>query len=181
MLTIEHVGHLQDSGKVNFKTGEEKMKPDAIIDTNINMRLVEKSDMMIGFIDCLRKGCKWYKKYFLYVIDMCMLNAYILYMTQVGERLQPSLRQFSRTVITQLLERFGQVTAQAPRRHSDALPDRLEARDFMDRHYIESLPPTGTRKVGVGRCYVCSHSTRKPKVRKNTSYKCHEAVAEWLA
>ncbi|XP_063875711.1 uncharacterized protein LOC135108529 isoform X2 [Scylla paramamosain] len=174
MLTTEHVGHLEDSGKTNLKMGEKIMKPDAVIDDNINMRLVDKSDMMIGFIDCLRKGCKWYKKSFLHIIDMCLLNAYILFKTQVGEQSPPSLRQFSRTVITQLLERFGQVTGQAPRRHSDALPDRLEARDYLNRHYIESLPPTSSRNVGVGRCYVCSHSSRKPKVRKQTSYKCHE-------
>ena len=86
MLTTEGVGHLLDCGKVNFKTSQKIMKSDAFIDYNINMRLVDKSDIMIGFIDCLRKGCKWYNKAFLHIIDMCMLNAYILYKTQVGER-----------------------------------------------------------------------------------------------
>ncbi|KAK3894882.1 hypothetical protein Pcinc_001378 [Petrolisthes cinctipes] len=93
--------------------------------------------------------------------------------TQVSGWQQPSPRQFILTVVTQLLQRFDQVTAPTPRRHSDALPDRLEGRSYIERHAIEPLPPMDVRNVGVGRCYVCSHTTRCPKMRKNTSYWCH--------
>ncbi|KAK3895617.1 hypothetical protein Pcinc_000540 [Petrolisthes cinctipes] len=92
---------------------------------------------------------------------------------QVGEPQQPSLRQFSRTVVTQLLQRFGQVTLMIPRPHSDTILDQVEARAYLDRLYMERLPPTGS-KVGVARCYVCSHATRRPKARKSTCYRCHE-------
>ncbi|KAK3855299.1 hypothetical protein Pcinc_038292 [Petrolisthes cinctipes] len=67
-------------------------------------------------------------------------------MIQVGEPQQPSLRQFSRTLVTQLLQRFGQVTLTLPRRHSDTIPDRVEARAYLGRHYMEHLPPTGSKK-----------------------------------
>ena len=72
------------------------MKPNAVINYNIiDIRMVDKYyNMMIGFIiECLRKGCKWYKKAFLYIVDMCMLlNTYILYdKAQAGVRSQPSL------------------------------------------------------------------------------------------
>ncbi|KAK3895001.1 hypothetical protein Pcinc_001294 [Petrolisthes cinctipes] len=80
------------------------------------------------------------------MIDMCMLNAYIMFKTQVSEPQQPSLRQFSRTVVTQLQQKFGQVTPTVLGRHSDTLPDRVKAWAYMDWHYIEHLPPTATKK-----------------------------------
>ncbi|KAK8372174.1 hypothetical protein O3P69_016192 [Scylla paramamosain] len=46
ILTTVHTGDLQDSGKVDHHTQEPVKKPDAVIDYNINMRLVDKSDMM---------------------------------------------------------------------------------------------------------------------------------------
>ncbi|KAK8373591.1 hypothetical protein O3P69_011740 [Scylla paramamosain] len=47
ILTTVHTGDLQDSGKVDHHTQEPVKKPDAVIDYNINMRLVDKSDMML--------------------------------------------------------------------------------------------------------------------------------------
>ncbi|KAK3861563.1 hypothetical protein Pcinc_032475 [Petrolisthes cinctipes] len=79
---------------------------------------------------------------------MCMLNAYILFKTQVGESQQPSLRQFSLTVVTQLLQKFGQVTAPLPRRHSNTFPDQLKAHAYMEKHFAVPLPPSNARNVG---------------------------------
>ncbi|KAK3861576.1 hypothetical protein Pcinc_032488 [Petrolisthes cinctipes] len=105
---------------------------------------------------------------------MCLLNAYILCKTQVGESQQPSLRQFSLTVVTQLLQKFGQVTAPLPRRHSNTFPDQLKAHAYMEKHFAVPLPPSNARNVGLGHCYICSHTTLHPKRRKNTSYRCHK-------
>lgn len=61
MLTTVHAGDLQDTGKVDRRTREPAMKPDAMIDNNIKMRLVDKSDVMVMEIDYLRKTRKLYR------------------------------------------------------------------------------------------------------------------------
>ncbi|KAK3887095.1 hypothetical protein Pcinc_004230 [Petrolisthes cinctipes] len=68
-----------------------------------------------------------------------------MFKTLVGEPQQPSLSQFSQTVVTQLLQKFGQVTQTIPPRHSDTLPDRGEPWEYLDRHFMEHLPLTDTK------------------------------------
>ena len=175
MLSTIHKGEMQETGKFSRRTGERIFKPDAVIDYNINMRFVDKSDMMIGEIDCLRKNNRWYRKACLHIFDMCMLNALLLCKVQVGGITQPSLRQFSKAVVLQVLAKFGKVTPALPRRHSDVgLPDRLQAREWVTCHQLVHLPRTAAGKPGVGRCRVCSNTTRRPRARKMSVYQCQE-------
>ena len=81
MLSTIQQGKLVDSRKIDPNTKQPIKKPDAILDYNINMQLVDKSDMQVGTVDCLRKCCKCYKKTFLHIMDLCLLNAYNLYIT----------------------------------------------------------------------------------------------------
>ena len=116
------------------------------------------------------------------MFDMCMLNALVLYKVQVGGIQQPSLRLFSKGVIAQLLEKFGRVTAVNPRRHSDTQPDRLEAKNFLSRHVLVSMPLTRAGgRVSQGTCRVCSMTTRRPRTRKSTSYRCSECLVPLCA
>ena len=78
MLSTIHKGEMTITRKVDHRTHEQIMKPDIIVDYNKNMRLVDKSDMQIGTVACLRKSVKWYHKLFFHLIDMSLLNAYNL-------------------------------------------------------------------------------------------------------
>lgn len=69
--------NLLDSCKIDRGSREPLLKHYAVVDYNINMRLVDKSDMQISSINCLRKCCKWYMKAFL-------LNAFIMYKQVTG-------------------------------------------------------------------------------------------------
>ena len=79
MLATEHTREMMDSGKVNHVTNEPIMKPDCVIDYNTNMRLIDKADMQISAIECVRRTVKWYKKLFFHLMDMSMLNAYNMF------------------------------------------------------------------------------------------------------
>ncbi|KAK3884758.1 hypothetical protein Pcinc_010997 [Petrolisthes cinctipes] len=61
-LSTFHKGDMTDSGKTNYRTGEQILKPDLIIDYTENMRLVDKADMMTSFVECVRKTVRWYHK-----------------------------------------------------------------------------------------------------------------------
>ena len=80
LLTTFHKGELQDTGKTDHKTNDPVIKPDVVTDYTVNMRLIDKADMQIGNVECLRKSVKWYKKLFFHLIDISVLNAYNFYL-----------------------------------------------------------------------------------------------------
>lgn len=56
MLTTVHKPKIVDSHSIDYQTKEYVKKPEAVLDYNINMRLVDKSDAMISSIECARKA-----------------------------------------------------------------------------------------------------------------------------
>ncbi|XP_050717184.1 piggyBac transposable element-derived protein 4-like [Eriocheir sinensis] len=98
MLTTVHQGHMQDTDKEGHRTHERIRKPDAVIDYNGNMRLVDKSDCKLAGIECMRKCVKWYHKLFFHVVDVTMLNAYNMYLVKTGKK----KKKFSYNVANQL-------------------------------------------------------------------------------
>ena len=145
VLTTFHQGLMVRTEKVDRKTGEHIYKPDAVLDYNLHMRMVDKSDMQVAATECARRSTKWYKKLFFHLVDVSMLNAYNMWMTNSGNK--TSLRLFSKAVIKQLLARFGN---QGPLRHGPrSLPGPPrgaqvsdEVRDFLQNHHL--------RKTDVG-------------------------------
>ncbi len=45
---------MEETGKKDRSTGEAILKPDVVNDYNINMRLVDKNDMQITGVDCMK-------------------------------------------------------------------------------------------------------------------------------
>uniref|UniRef100_A0A0N7ZD38 PiggyBac transposable element-derived protein domain-containing protein n=1 Tax=Scylla olivacea TaxID=85551 RepID=A0A0N7ZD38_SCYOL len=75
MLSSIHTGQMKDSGKIHFKTKKPIMKPDLVLDYTKTMRLVDKTDMMVSFIDCISKTQLAPQPLF-HLIDITLLNAY---------------------------------------------------------------------------------------------------------
>lgn len=52
----------------------------------LNMRLVDKwmAYMQISNVECVRKSMQWYKKLFLHILDITVLNAYKRYLVTTG-------------------------------------------------------------------------------------------------
>ena len=53
-----HEEKMVNTGKEHWLTKEPILKPHIVFDYNINMRLVDKSDIQVGTIDSLRKSMK---------------------------------------------------------------------------------------------------------------------------
>ncbi|XP_069166168.1 piggyBac transposable element-derived protein 4-like [Procambarus clarkii] len=98
MLTTIHTGVTWDTGKVHFQTRNPMYKPDCVIDYNVNMRLVDKCDMMLGGVECVRRSVKWTKKFFFHLMDVAVLNCFNAYV--VKSRTKQSIRSFSASVVT---------------------------------------------------------------------------------
>ena len=167
LLTSVHEPKMCRSENIDHSTHTFIHKPEAVIVYNQNMRLVDKSDSMISSVHCSRKTMKWYKKMFFHLIDCAVLNAHILYQVNTGEK--PTLHDFTREVVRQLLEQNSEPLATAGRRrasHGDE-PTRLTG-----RHFPKTIPPTTAKKYAQRPCHVCRTTTLRPKTRKDTRYMC---------
>lgn len=165
VLTTFHKGRMLDSGKKDPKTDEPVMKPDIIIDCNENVRLVDKSAMQIGGVQCVRRTIKWYKKLFFHMVDILVLSAYSMFLTKTGNRLP--LRQFFYNMAFEILERYGtpvSILRGCAVAGSARQPDRLAGREWVSRHYLVLVSDTAGGKTGTRNCVVCAHT--KGRARK---------------
>lgn len=103
MLSTFHEDRIVTLDKVDFKTKEPIQKPAVVVDYNENMGAIDRSDMMLSSTECVRKTTKWYKKLFFHMVDLSLLNAHALYLTQSSERLP--LADYQLTIIGALFDR----------------------------------------------------------------------------
>ena len=156
LLSTVHEGKIIATGKTSHRNNEPITKPDIIVDYNKNMRLVDEGDMMIGNIDCLRRTTKWYKKLLFHLFDICMLNAHHMYLLQTKKNMK--LRDFSISVIREMLEKHGTVTKTFSHRIARAdASDRLQGAAYVSRHHLEMPKKVGNRRVQKY-CHVCKKS-----------------------
>ncbi|XP_054260003.1 piggyBac transposable element-derived protein 4-like [Macrosteles quadrilineatus] len=57
----------------------QREKPLAIVQYNANMKGVDRSDQMLSYYPSDHKSLRWYKKIFIHLIQMIMVNAHKLY------------------------------------------------------------------------------------------------------
>lgn len=172
MLSTIHDGSFAAVGKKDRCTGELKQKPSCVIDYNINMGLIDKSDMQISFNDASRKTLKWYKKLVFHFLDLTMYNAYIICKMVKGDpKLQFS--EFKRKIVIQIINKYGLHRKRKTKRPSevdDAKRIRLEERHFPILN--SNLDKKGKPKQR--KCVVHWKTTKNPPIRKETIYECQE-------
>ncbi|CAK9803074.1 PiggyBac transposable element-derived protein 4 [Anthophora quadrimaculata] len=173
MLSTFYQGVMNNSGKLDHRTGEHIWKPDCGIDYTQNMRMIDKCDMQLAIVECVRKSVKWYKKLFFHLVDVAMLNAYNMFLVKTGKT-SIRLNIFIRKVVQQILEKHGTLSAARPGRQSMEVIDRLAAMNFMERHSPVNVPPTGSKQTGQKICHVCSHTDCREKKRKYVTTWCAE-------
>lgn len=131
-------------------------KPLVIDRYNQSMGGVDKADQYGCYYSFGRRSIKWWRKLMFWLLEVSIVNAYILYRATV---VAPSSHvNFRRQLVVKLCEGFplGDVRRQLMR------PARSEER-FNGRHYFERGP---TRRD----CIVCSDRDRRG--RHNTIYYC---------
>jgi len=85
MLTTMHKDTMMTTKKIERATRDKYLKPECVISYNANMGAIDKTDMLLSSIECVRRTMKWYKKLFFHIIDMSLLNAYSAYKTVTGK------------------------------------------------------------------------------------------------
>ncbi|XP_022248803.1 piggyBac transposable element-derived protein 4-like isoform X1 [Limulus polyphemus] len=128
----------------------EVTKPQLIVDYNKFMGVVDLNDQHASYYSCGRKTIKWYKKLFFRLLDLTIVNAYVLYKKQNN---QPALSQktFRKDLVTALVgplfqSRPGLSGISFSRTAQELSPLRLT----LGRHF-----PTTLQKGKRKRCRLC--------------------------
>jgi hypothetical protein len=137
------------------------VKPRVIEDYNTHMGYVDKSDRMANSYGIARRTWKWTKKLFFHLLDITILNAFVLHKSSGGKLTHKKFREaLVRDLITQCHElnvtAFG-VSAGRPSPAAAQL-SRLEVK------HSQHWPSKGKQR----RCRVCSLN----KKARNTLYFC---------
>jgi len=93
-------------GKFYDKHGKA-VKPAIILDNNKHMGYVDKSDCMMNSYSISRWTWNWTKKPFFHLLDLTILNSYII-LTSHGSKL--SHQQFRLTLVRPLVQEAGRVS-----------------------------------------------------------------------
>ena len=174
MLTTIHDGVLINTGKVNYQN-EQIWKPEAVHDYVKHMRAVDLGDQMMSYNNILRRSHKWWRKLFIHILNMALLNAYILHSKYGNKKL--SHEEFTISVISQWLEEgVNNCNWKLP----PLVSNRMEGdARLSERHFLSHIPcAVGAKRLRPSRpCFVCNQIPRVegvPVCRKWTSFWCEE-------
>ncbi|XP_021344408.1 piggyBac transposable element-derived protein 4-like [Mizuhopecten yessoensis] len=176
MLSTIHKATVSVLDKVDCNTNQQVAKPTCIADYIAVMGGVDLSDQ-INHYSCLRKTSKWYKKLFFHLLNVCIINAYILFKKfGPNDGCKKEHQAFRMAVCESLLSEA--VTAPRPyvergRKSVGVKPTRL-----TDRHFPNYIPakPGAKRARPLRECFACNvkKSLRETSQRKQTSFWCEE-------
>ena len=108
-LTSEHNLDLIPTGKTNYRNKEPITKPEVMHMYNKFMGGVDRNDQLSKYSAFNHCSLKWWKKVFFRILNLCMVNAFILYNEWCAIQGKPKLKQlkFHRNVINQIVEFVG--------------------------------------------------------------------------
>ncbi|XP_068112813.1 uncharacterized protein [Hyperolius riggenbachi] len=170
MLTTVHDGAMTTTRQADGQTGEERKKPDCMIDYRKNRRAIDRTDMMISSMEWMRKNCihqKWYREMFFHLLDIAILNSHALYNLKTGKN--GSLADFHLTLIRELFQNYH--TPRNKRKRGQPSPADQPLR-LTERHFPSAIPQTGKKGHPTRLCRVCSKTTIGERKRRESRYMC---------
>lgn len=130
----------------------EKQKPNPIYQYNKFMGGVDRQDQLMAYYPCDRKSLRWYTKLGLHVLQMLMLNSFLLFKKFTKSKM--SLYDFRLSIIESLV------------------PDKplhAPVSDKEKKHTPQKNPPGKNGRVLSRRCVWCYQHGQK---RKETTFHC---------
>lgn len=132
------------------KRGELREKPLPIIKYNAHMKGVDRSDQMLSYYPCERKTVRWYKKVFVHVLQVAMVNAWSLYkLAYVDKKI--TLYDYRHIVIKSLLPAAIESPASISTKK-------------RPNHILSKVPFDQAGKRRKKRCRVCSKEGKRSDV-----------------
>ena len=177
MLSTIHQATGSALSKTDRRTNNLVTKPSCIVDYCSLMGGVDLSDQINQYQSCLRKTSKWYKKLLFYLLNLCVINAYILYkkFTPV-DRARKNHNSFRVSLVSALIQEGAGLPRPQTGMGRKILGDKPTR--LQDRHFRDHIPakPGAKRSHPSRDCIPCNYkkSRRQTNKRKQSSIWCPE-------
>ena len=161
MLTTKHIAEERFSGKVVYNTGEPVYKPAAIVQYCHEMGGVDLTDQLLQYYDFLRRSCKWWRKLWVHLFNIVILNAYLLN-RNYGLRNKLTQTEYRYLIASKLLD-YTSVPRPLHQVHV-AVQLHGNANVHNAGHWPEKLPvtgPVGRQRTKLRKCKYCYVSARQ--------------------
>ena len=143
---------------------EEVRKPTMIEEYNKHMGGVDKSDQLLSYYGFPHRTVKWWRRAFFHLIDLAVVNAYIMYTEAPHRGRQLTHEQFRIKLASQMLSSVAvNVSDNAPTASGPAPHPLPPLARLTERHFPGRLP----RQTN---CIVCS----RKRGRKTTTFCCKQ-------
>ena len=156
MLTTKHLAQETYSGKILHRTGQPIYKPSAIVEYCHEMGGVDLTDQLLEYYHFLRRSCKWWRKLWVHIFNMTIMNAYLLNKS-FGLKKDLSQTDYRYILAQSLLDHTPLVQDPAmppvPQHNSGHWPERLPVSQTA------KVPRRKTRKCAY--CYVSAKEAAK--------------------
>ena len=136
------------------------LKPTVAINYTKRMRAVDRADQYAATYCFLRKSLKWWRKLFFWGMEMCVIDAYIMYkITKEKNNERPLTHlDFVKCLVDELVENSRHKTPSTPQPSTSFVNNRLNNQLRVIR--------SGTKKD----CAVCSDRKTPGKRRETRTY-----------
>ncbi|PSN46446.1 PiggyBac transposable element-derived protein 4 [Blattella germanica] len=78
LISTIHMAQVVESEKTN-RNSEKISRTEIIEDYNVYMKGVDRANQMLHYYPCSRKTVKWTKKLVFFLLQMAMLNGFVLF------------------------------------------------------------------------------------------------------
>ncbi|KAL0819660.1 hypothetical protein ABMA28_007728 [Loxostege sticticalis] len=145
------------------KRGQSILKPKVVHEYNKYMKGVDRKDQMLSYYSCYNKSTRWYKKIIIHVMQVMMLNAYMMYNNQQRQaNLDTSdFYDFRVNVVRQLVNADRQTYRQTS--------NPRNSRGVSSIHWPVNLPKNNK---GITKRKDCRFCLETHKIRKAASFFC---------
>lgn len=150
------------------KKGKVVRKPDVVHDYNFSMNGCDRMDQMLSYYNIFnRRTVKWWKRLFIWCIEVTQINAFILFCLTREEGEKPiSLKDFKQKLMKGLISEADKVIPNNFKHHLVPKPRTKLVREAGPSHLIKWLPSDRN-------CKFCS----TPNDRKRTHFFCETCNA----
>lgn len=170
MLTTEHKATSSEVVVRTKQGNKNKIKPDVVLDYNINKTGVDRSDQMIAYYPFKRKQLKWWKKLFFHLFVMSISNAFMLY----RETRQPEMKK--NVHLASFMRDLGEYFVKEGGKEAQSQPGTSSTSNrLLGRHFVDKIPPTEKKAHPTRVCKVCTDKSKAvtgKSGRKETSWWC---------
>ena len=163
LISSVYNGNLSNSGKLDRETQEAILKPKLMLMYNKYMGGVDANDQLLKYSHFNRRTIKWWKKVFFRMLNICMVNAFVLWKehcNKIGQPYKKTHTDFRISVIKKLITEVA-VTRNQNNLHNE------DCETLSGKHFLSKIVPSENIKGTQRECRVCCPAEREYNQRRS--------------